>query len=119
MPTDERPRFEDRHAEGAGRPRARIVTLVEEGQRAWEELFELIAAASRARREGRDLLREVREDKPYLALAIAAAGGYVLGGGVPRWMTRLAFDVASRMAGLMVAERIAAMAVTRTSKRAP
>jgi ElaB/YqjD/DUF883 family membrane-anchored ribosome-binding protein len=119
MPTDERPRFEDRRDEGERRPRARVVALVEEGQHAWEELFELIDAARRARREGRDLLREVMEDKPYLALAIAAAGGYVLGGGVPRWMTRLAFDVASRMAGLMVAERIARVAVTRTSKPAP
>jgi ElaB/YqjD/DUF883 family membrane-anchored ribosome-binding protein len=119
MPTDERPRFEDRHAEGEGRPRARIVALVEEGQHAWEELFELIAAARRARREGRDLLREVMEDNPYLALAIAAAGGYVLGGGVPRWLTRLAFDVAGRMTGLMVAERIAAMTFTRASKPAP
>ncbi|HSD10843.1 MAG TPA: hypothetical protein VLF14_07655 [Candidatus Binatia bacterium] len=119
MPTDERPRFEERHAGGEHRPRARIVALVEEGQHAWEELFELIDAARRARREGRDLLREVTENNPYLALAIAAAGGYVLGGGVPRWLTRVAFDVAGRMAGLVVAERIASMAVNRASKPAP
>jgi hypothetical protein len=106
MPADQRARFED-SAAGQRRPRARIVTLVAEGQHAWEELFELVAAARRARREGRDLLREVMEDKPYLALAVATIGGYVLGGGMPRWMTRLAFDVAGRIAGLMLAERIA------------
>jgi hypothetical protein len=113
MSADQRVRFEDSPAAGAGRPRARIVALVEEGQHVWEELFELVAAARRTRREGRDLLREVMEDKPYVALAIAAAGGYVLGGGVPRWVTRLAFDVASRMAGLILAERIAAGLATR------
>jgi hypothetical protein len=113
MPIDEQTRFEDRRTAGQSRPRARIVALVEEGQLVWEELFELVAAARRTRREGRDLLREAMEDKPYLALAIAAAGGYVLGGGVPRWVTRLAFDVAGRVAGLMLAERIAAGLVTR------
>ncbi len=119
MPVDQRARFGDNPAAGEGRPRARIVALAEESQHAWEELFELIAATRRARREGRDLLREVMEDNPYLALAIAAAGGYVLGGGVPRWMMRLAFDVAGRVAGLVLAERIAAMSFARPRKPAP
>jgi hypothetical protein len=118
MPTEERARSEGRTAAGESRPRARIVTLVAEGQHVWEELFELVAAARRTRREGRDLLREVMEDKPYLALAIATAGGYVLGGGVPRWLTRLAIDVAGRMAGLVLAERLAA-GLAPSSKPAP
>jgi hypothetical protein len=118
MPADERARSEDRTAAGESRPRARIGALVEEGQHVWEELFELVAAARRTRREGRDLLRQVMEDEPYMALAIATVGGYVLGGGVPRWLTRLAFDVASRMVGLMLAERIAT-GFARPSKPTP
>jgi hypothetical protein len=118
MPTDEGARSNGRTARGDVRPRARIVTLVEEGQHVWQELFELVAAARRTRREGRDLLREMMEDNPYLALALATAGGYVLGGGVPRWLTRLAFDVAGRMAGLMLAERIAT-GFARAGKPAP
>src|SRR5262249_18357061 len=118
MPTDERARSEDRAAGGEGRPRARIGALVEEGQHVWEELFELGAAPGRRRREGRVPGGGGRGDKPYLALAIATAGGYVLGGGVPRWLTRLAFDVAGRMAGLILAERIATGFV-RPSKTAP
>lgn len=36
--------------------------------------------------------------RPYTTVIVAAAAGYVLGSGSPRWLSRLAWDVARRAA---------------------
>jgi hypothetical protein len=36
--------------------------------------------------------------RPYATVIVAAAAGYVLGSGSPRWLSRLAWDVARRTA---------------------
>ena len=78
---------------GAGR----LVTIAEEGEQIWEELSRIVAAARRTGREGQEALRESLERYPYLTLAAAATGGYLLGGGLPNWALRWAFDVAGRV----------------------
>ena len=43
------------------------------------------------------MLRSHVEQRPYVTLGAAAAMGYVLGGGLPRWMVKLGFAVGGRM----------------------
>jgi hypothetical protein len=84
----------------------RLVALAEQGQQVWDELAMLIAAAQRAGREGQAFLLEALETSPYLTLAAAAAGGYLLGGGMPAWAMRRAFDFGSRITGMFVLQRL-------------
>lgn len=46
------------------------------------------------------------EVRPYTTLAVAAAAGYVLGGGLPDWAMRLAWTVGSRVAMGRVASMV-------------
>ena len=84
----------------------RLIALAEQGQQVWDELALLIAAARRAGREGQAFLVEALETSPYLTLAAAAAGGYLLGGGTPVWAMRRAFDLAGRVTGMFVLQRL-------------
>lgn len=55
------------------------------------------------------LQRELRhqvEVRPYTTVLVAAAAGYVLGGGVPLWAGRAAFNIGSR---LVVARLVSAI----------
>jgi len=53
----------------------------------------------------REVLHQV-EVRPYATLAVAAGVGYILGGGLPNWASRLAFNVGSRMALARVASMV-------------
>jgi hypothetical protein len=75
----------------------RLVTIAEESEQIWQEVSRLVAAARRTGREGQAALRESLERSPYLTLAAAATGGYLLGGGLPNWALRWALDVAGRV----------------------
>ena len=87
---------------GAGR----LVTIAEEGEQIWEELSRIVAAARRTGREGQEALRESLERYPYLTLAAAATGGYLLGGGLPNWALRWAFDVAGRVTWMALVQHL-------------
>jgi hypothetical protein len=55
------------------------------------------------------LQREIRhqvEVRPYTTIMVAAAAGYVLGGGVPLWAGRAAVNLGSR---LLVARLVSAL----------
>lgn len=53
----------------------------------------------------REIVHQV-EARPYTTVMVAAAAGYVLGGGIPRWAGRAAFNLGSRM---LVARVLAAL----------
>jgi len=89
-----------------GNDSRRLVALAEQGQQVWDELAALIAAARRAGNEGQAFLLEALETSPYLTLGAAAAGGYLLGGGTPVWAMRYAVDLASRVTGMFVLQRL-------------
>jgi hypothetical protein len=89
-----------------GHDSRRLIALAEQGQQVWDELALLIAAARRAGKEGQAFLLEALETSPYLTLGAAAAGGYLLGGGTPVWAMRRAFDLAGRVTGTFVLQRL-------------
>lgn len=97
------PGFEGKHN---GHDPRRLVALAEQGQQVWDELALLIRAARRAGTEGQAFLKEALETSPYVTLGAAAAGGYLLGGGTPTWAMRWAFDLASRVTGMFVLQRL-------------
>lgn len=43
-----------------------------------------------------DEIRHQAQTRPYMTVLAAAAVGYVLGAGVPRWVYRTAWDVGSK-----------------------
>jgi hypothetical protein len=86
------------------------VTLAEESERVWEELARLILAAQRAGGEMQAVLEEALEKRPYVTIATAAATGYVLGGGLPRWATRWVMSTAGRVTTMVVIQRLVAAA---------
>lgn len=51
-------------------------------------------------------LRHQADVRPYVTVLAAAAAGYVLGAGIPRWAWRYAFDTGSK---LLVARVVAAV----------
>jgi hypothetical protein len=53
----------------------------------------------------REILHQV-EVRPYTTVLVAAAAGYVLGGGIPVWAGRAAFNLGSRM---LVARLVSAL----------
>lgn len=53
----------------------------------------------------RELVNQA-ETRPYITVFAALAAGYVLGGGVPTWATRAAFNLGSR---LLVARLVSAV----------
>ena len=84
----------------------RLVTIAEESEQIWEELSRLVAAARRTGREGQEALRGSLDRYPYLTLAAAATGGYLLGGGLPNWALRWAFDVAGRVTWMALVQHL-------------
>lgn len=53
----------------------------------------------------REILHQM-ELRPYTTVLVAAAAGYVLGGGIPVWAGRAAFNLGSRM---LVARLVSAL----------
>ena len=51
-------------------------------------------------------LRHQADVRPYVTVLAAAAAGYILGAGIPRWAWRYAFDTGSKM---LVARVVAAV----------
>lgn len=84
-----------RGGNGAARPPS-ARDLVEQGERIGQELASLASTARQAAEGWEDVLRERIEQQPYAALAIAAGVGYVLGGGVPTSLFRLAIAIGGR-----------------------
>ena len=90
----------------SGRDSRPLVALAEQGQQVWDELAALLGAAQRAGREGHAFLLEALDTSPYVTLGAAAAAGYLVGGGLPAWATRRAFDFATRITGMFVLQRL-------------
>jgi ElaB/YqjD/DUF883 family membrane-anchored ribosome-binding protein len=84
-----------RGGNGAARPPS-ARELVEQGERIGQELASLASSARHAAEGWEDVLRERIEQQPYAALAIAAGVGYVLGGGVPTGLFRIAIALSGR-----------------------
>lgn len=80
---------------GAARPPS-ARDLVEQGERIGHELVSLASSARHAAEGWEDVLRARIEARPYAALAIAAGVGYVLGGGLPTGLLRIAMAVGTR-----------------------
>lgn len=72
--------------------------LYDDTRRVGDELTNLAADARRMLSEGEGVAREHLTRQPYVTLAIAAGVGYVLGGGLPRGVLRLAMGVFGRLA---------------------
>lgn len=53
----------------------------------------------------REIMHQM-EVRPYTTVLVAAAAGYVLGGGIPVWAGRAAFNLGSRM---LVARLVSAL----------
>lgn len=70
--------------------------LVEQGERIGQDLASLASTARHAAEGWEEVLRERIEQRPYAALAIAASVGYVLGGGLPTSVFRIAMALAGR-----------------------
>jgi len=94
---DETQRDEEPHhgGNGAARPPS-ARDLVEQGERIGQELVSLASTARHAAEGWEEVLRERIEQQPYAALAIAAGVGYVLGGGVPTSLFRVALALSGR-----------------------
>ena len=84
----------------------RLVAIAEEGEQIWEEITRLIAAARRTGKEGEGALRDALDRYPYLTLAAAATGGYLLGGGLPNWALRWVYDVAGRVTWMALVQHL-------------
>jgi len=80
---------------GAARPPS-ARDLVEQGERLGQELVSLATTARQAAEGWEEVLRERIEEQPYAALAIAAGLGYVLGGGLPTSLFRIAIALSGR-----------------------
>ncbi len=80
---------------GAARPPS-ARELVEQGERIGQELVSLASTARHAAEGWEEVLRERIEERPYAALAIAATVGYVLGGGLPTSVLRIAIALSGR-----------------------
>lgn len=93
-------------ARGGSSSTGRLVSLAEEGEQIWEEIARLVATARRTGRDGQQALREALEQYPYLTLAAAATGGYLLGGGLPRWALRWVYDIAGRVTWMAVVQHL-------------
>lgn len=72
--------------------------LYERTQRVREDIVKLSGDARRTMVEWEGIVREQLIRSPYAVLGAAAALGYVLGGGVPRLLVRVALVAVGRIA---------------------
>jgi hypothetical protein len=80
-------------------------TLPEYGRDIEREVSDLASSVQDAAGEVRRSLATQLEERPYATLAIAAAAGYVLGGGLATRMTRTLLAIGGRLAlALLVQE---------------
>ena len=95
----------DRQSHGADRESARQPgngdreqqfghELVEQGEQIFDDVRAFAGSLRNAADEWQRLLRHRLERQPYAVLAIAAGAGYVLGGGLPRGLTKALFTMA-------------------------
>ncbi|GEM_PF-6747253 len=76
----------------------RAQRIYQEGQHVAENARMLSEQVRKVSREVEDVVRDRLNTRPYVTLGIAAAVGYVLGGGLPRWITRIAAEFGIRAA---------------------
>jgi hypothetical protein len=68
--------------------------LVEQGEQIFDDVRAFAGSLRNAADDWQRLLRQRLERQPYAVLAIAAGAGYVLGGGLPRGLTKALFTMA-------------------------
>jgi hypothetical protein len=66
----------------------------------------LIESLERATSEIGDALRAEMEERPYVAMAVAAGVGYVLGGGLPSPLTRMIVLLGGRVGFEMLSREV-------------
>lgn len=68
-----------------------------------EEAQDLATSLTELTREVSGVVKEQLDQRPYAVLGVAAACGYVLGGGLPSRITRAGLGIGARMAmGMLV-----------------
>src|SRR4051812_44330177 len=89
-------------------PRNRIF---EHTAHAKEEAAELASSISELGNDLSGIIVEQLEQRPYAVLGVAAAAGYVLGGGIASRLTRVGLGIAVRMGmGMLVRQVVEAQA---------
>jgi hypothetical protein len=61
------------------------------------------------------MARQQIDQRPYAALLASLGVGYVLGGGLPRWVTRLTFGIGTRLAFEAFTREITALVADQIS----
>ena len=75
-----------------------VERVVDQGRQVRDEAQQLLTSLQQAAAEVRETLRERLGHHPYTVLGVGFGVGYILGGGLPSRVTRLLFDVGSRVA---------------------
>ena len=84
----------------------RIERIQQKSQRVRREVGGLTAELEGALADLERFVRDQLERRPYATLGAASGLGYVLGGGVPVALSRMAFGMGGRLAILMMAQRL-------------
>lgn len=85
--------------------------IVEHTRHVREDAQALAGSLSEAAEEAADYLRVQLQERPYVALGVAAGVGYVLGGGLPSRLTGMLLGVGARLALASVTGAYAVQAV--------
>jgi hypothetical protein len=81
--------------------------IFEHTQHAKEEATQLATSLSEVGNDLSCIIREQLEQRPYAVLGVAAALGYVFGGGLPSRLTRAGLGIASRIGmGMLVRQLV-------------
>jgi hypothetical protein len=81
--------------------------LLDETSQLRSELAALAASSQRTVRDWRRYVKQRVEDQPYATVLVAAGFGYVLGGGLPTSLVRVALGIGSRLAAERVLAQVA------------
>jgi hypothetical protein len=85
---------------------SRLERLQHKGARVRQEMNGLTAEVEGALGDLERTIRVQLEERPYVTLAAASGLGYVLGGGMPVTLTRMALAFGGRVAFVMLAQRM-------------
>jgi len=84
----------------------RIERLQQRGQRVRQEVSGLTSEFEDALGDLERVVRDQLTQRPYATLGAAAGLGYVLGGGLPKTLSRLLFGMGGRLALVLAAQRL-------------